>query len=100
MKLGPPPERTATTGTAACCVRATTTGHAAALPSRRVGEDVTTLTPHRSGRAVFPLPVLHGRASLTDVVADTIPDSPVKKVAEVKTPPLVSFLPVQLSVVV
>jgi hypothetical protein len=49
--------------------------------SRRVGEDVATLTPHRSGRAELPLPVLHGRASLTDVVADTIPDSPVKKVA-------------------
>jgi hypothetical protein len=54
---------------------------------RRVGEDVATLTPHRSGRADFPLPVLHGRASLTDDVADTIPDSPVKKVAEVKRHP-------------
>ena len=30
----------------------------------RVGEDVATLTPHRSGRAVFPHPVPHGRASL------------------------------------
>src|SRR5262245_41056661 len=32
---------------------------------RRVGEDVATLTPHGTGRADFPLPVLHGRASLT-----------------------------------
>jgi hypothetical protein len=56
-------------------------------PSRRVGEDVATLTPHRSGRAGLPLPVLHGRVSLTDVVVDTIPDSPVKKVAEVKRHP-------------
>jgi hypothetical protein len=31
----------------------------------RVGEDVTTLTPHRSGRAGFPLPVPRGRVSLT-----------------------------------
>ena len=30
----------------------------------RVGEDVATLTPHRPGRAVFPHPVPHGRASL------------------------------------
>ena len=30
----------------------------------RVGEDVAILTPHRSGRAVFPHPVPHGRASL------------------------------------
>ena len=30
----------------------------------RVGEDVATLTPHRSGCAVFPHPVPHGRASL------------------------------------
>ena len=29
----------------------------------RVGEDVATLTPHRPGRAEFPHPVLHGRAS-------------------------------------
>ena len=62
---------------------------------RRVDEDVATLIPHRSGRAVFPLPVLHGRASLTDVVADTIPDSPVKKVAEVKRHP--SFRSCQFS---
>jgi hypothetical protein len=55
--------------------------------ARRVGEDVATLTPHRSGRAELPLPVLHGRVSLTDVVVDTIPDSPVKKVAEVKRHP-------------
>jgi hypothetical protein len=67
----------------------------AAPPSRRVGEDVATLTPHRSGRAVFPLPVLHGRVSLTDVVVDTIPDSPVKKVAEVKRHP--SFRSCQFS---
>ena len=33
----------------------------------RVGEDVATLTPHRSGCADFPLPVPHGRASLTAV---------------------------------
>ena len=39
---------------------------AAASPpiTRRVGADVT-LTPHRPGRADFPLPVLQGRASLT-----------------------------------
>jgi transposase len=30
----------------------------------RVGEDVSILTPHRSGRAGFPHPVPHGRASL------------------------------------
>jgi transposase len=30
----------------------------------RVGEDVATLTPHRPGRAVFPHPVPHGKASL------------------------------------
>jgi Transposase zinc-binding domain/Putative transposase len=30
----------------------------------RVGEDVTILTPHRSGRANFQHPVLHGRALL------------------------------------
>ena len=35
--------------------------------SRLVGEDVATLTPHRSGCADFPLPVPHGRASLTAV---------------------------------
>src|SRR4249920_3941169 len=69
-----------------CCALAAS-GHAAALPSRRVDEDVATLIPHRSGRAEFPLPVLHGRASLTDVVTDTIPDSLVKKVAEVKRHP-------------
>ena len=34
---------------------------------RRVGEDVTSLTPHRPGCADFPLPVLHGRASRTQV---------------------------------
>src|SRR5271154_5218016 len=78
----------------ACCALATT-GHTAPTPSRRVGEDVATLTPHRSGRAVFPLPVLHGRVSLTDVVVDTIPDSPVKKVAEVKRHP--SFRSCQFS---
>ena len=33
----------------------------------RVGEDVAILTPHRSGCADFPLPVPHGRASLTAV---------------------------------
>ena len=33
--------------------------------SFRVGEDVTIPTPHSSGRADFPHPVLHGRASLT-----------------------------------
>src|ERR1700747_1198409 len=55
--------------------------------SRRVDEDVATLIPHSPGCAAFPLPVLHGRASLTDVVADPIPDSPVKKVAEVKRHP-------------
>src|SRR5262245_7012722 len=33
----------------------------------RVGEDVATLTPHRPGRAGLPHPVLHGRASLTQV---------------------------------
>jgi hypothetical protein len=37
------------------------------ITGRRVGEDVATLTPHRTGRADFPLPVLHGRASLTQV---------------------------------
>jgi len=60
---------------------------ATAPQSRRVGGDVATPTPHRSGRAGLPLPVLHGRASLTDVVADTIPDSPVKKVEKVKRHP-------------
>src|SRR6202162_4931388 len=62
-------------------------GNVAAPASRRVDEDVATLIPHRSGRAGFPLPVLHGRVSLTDVVVDTIPDSPVEKVAEVKRHP-------------
>ena len=38
--------------------------------SGRVGEDVTTLTPHRSGRAGFPLPVPRGRVSLTVAVDD------------------------------
>jgi hypothetical protein len=33
----------------------------------RVGGDVTTPTPHRPGRAGFPHPVLHERASLTVV---------------------------------
>src|ERR1700757_492745 len=33
----------------------------------RVGEDVATLTPHRPGRADFPHPVPHGRASLPAV---------------------------------
>jgi len=33
----------------------------------RVGEDVASLTPHSAGRADFPHPVLHGRASLTAV---------------------------------
>jgi hypothetical protein len=33
----------------------------------RVDEDVTILIPHRSGCADFPLPVLHGRASLAVV---------------------------------
>jgi hypothetical protein len=36
------------------------------------------------------LPVLHGRVSLTDVVADIIPDSPVKKVLSRATPSAVS----------
>ena len=31
----------------------------------RVGEDVSTLAPHRPGRAEFPHPVPQGRASLT-----------------------------------
>jgi hypothetical protein len=31
----------------------------------RVGEDVTTLAPHRSGRADFQHPVPHARVSLT-----------------------------------
>src|SRR5215468_4117412 len=78
--------RNPTAGIGGCCARAPI-GHAAALPSRRVDEDVATLIPHSPGCADFPLPVLHGRASLTDVVADTIPDSPVKKVAEVKHHP-------------
>jgi hypothetical protein len=39
--------------------------------NRRVGEDVAALTPHSAGRADFPLPVLHGRASLCgNVTAD------------------------------
>src|SRR6516165_7890061 len=33
----------------------------------RVDEDVATLIPHRSGCAVFPRPVPHGRASLAVV---------------------------------
>jgi hypothetical protein len=33
--------------------------------SRRVGEDLAALTPHRSGRADFPHPVLRERVSLT-----------------------------------
>jgi hypothetical protein len=33
----------------------------------RVGGDVTAPTPHRPGRADFPHPVLHERASLTAV---------------------------------
>jgi hypothetical protein len=49
-----------------CCARATT-GHAAALPSRRVDGDVAILIPHSPGCADFPLPVLHGRASLAKV---------------------------------
>jgi hypothetical protein len=36
----------------------------------RVGEDVATLTPRRPGCADFPLPVLHGRASLAAVPMD------------------------------
>jgi hypothetical protein len=44
-----------TIGSGGCC---------AWVPSRRVD---ATLIPHRSGRAEFPLPVLHGRASLTVV---------------------------------
>ena len=47
----------------------------------RVGEDVAILTPHRPGRADFPLPVLHGRASLT-AACDAIRDSSVEKVAQ------------------
>ena len=38
----------------------------------RVGEDVATLTPRRPGCADFPLPVLHGRASLAAVYWWTI----------------------------
>jgi len=38
----------------------------------RVGEDVATLTPRRPGCADFPLPVLHGRASLAAVYRWTI----------------------------
>jgi hypothetical protein len=49
-------------------------------PCGRVGEDVAILTPHRPGRADFPLPVLHGRASLT-AACDAIRDSSVEKVA-------------------
>src|ERR1700680_4988776 len=48
---------------------------------------VPLLIPHRSGCADFPLRVLHGRASLANGVTDTIRDSPVKKVAEVKRHP-------------
>jgi hypothetical protein len=44
----------------------------AAPSSRRVDEDVATLIPHSPECADFPLPVLHGRASLADVVADPI----------------------------
>jgi uncharacterized caspase-like protein len=54
------------TGTACCCAR-TAIGHAAALPSRRVDEDVAILIPRSPGCAAFPLPVLHGRASLANV---------------------------------
>src|SRR5215813_9951098 len=36
--------------------------------SRRVDEGVTTLTPHRSGRAALLHPVPHERASLTAAV--------------------------------
>ncbi len=39
-------------------------GHDIYEAACRVGEDVAILTPHRSGRAVFPHPVPHGRASL------------------------------------
>jgi len=42
-------------------------GPIAASKSGRVDEDVAILIPHRSGCADFPLPVLHGRASLTTV---------------------------------
>jgi hypothetical protein len=37
------------------------------LSVRRVDEDVAILIPRRPGCAVFPLPVLHGRASLAGV---------------------------------
>jgi hypothetical protein len=37
------------------------------LRMSRVDEDVATLIPHRSGRAGFPLPVLHGGVSLAKV---------------------------------
>jgi putative transposase len=37
----------------------------ASLQRCRVGGNVAVPTPHRSGRAGFPHPVLHGRASLT-----------------------------------
>src|ERR1039457_5732162 len=37
------------------------------LSLRRVDEDVAILIPRRPGCAVFPLPVLHGRASLAGV---------------------------------
>src|SRR4029077_15616109 len=53
------------------------------------------LIPHRYGCADFPLPVLHGRASLTNGVTVTSRDSPVKKVAEQKDPP--SFRSCQFS---
>jgi hypothetical protein len=44
---------------------ATDKGSVALLTLGRVGKDVATPTPHRPGRADFPLPVLHARASLT-----------------------------------
>ena len=63
----------------------------------RVDEDVATLIPHRSGCAGFPLPVLHGRASLAVV---KLSPSLTCRSRKSRRWPLVSFLPVQLSVVV
>ena len=65
----------------------------------RVGEDVAIPTPHRSGRAGFPHPVLHGRVSLAVGVEDAIRHSPVeKRTGVMMSPP--SSSPVRLSVVV
>ena len=63
----------------------------------RVDEDVATLIPHRSGCAGFPLPVLHGRASLAVV---KLSPSVTRRSRKSRRWPLVPLLPVQLSVVV